>query len=96
MISGEVVVGGYNISHKDGYYLLSEMKLTEEGKEYKTQYKTFANKDSLESWCVKNNVSAEVGEILNAADLSREDYLRKEGQQFIKTKLNRLKKVGNS
>ena len=91
MISEYFSVDGFNARHKDGYYLISQDRVSEKGSHYKTEDKTFASfsyaQDHLKERGIDNNDAAL---ILHQA---RKDYERKESEAFITSKENARKKA---
>jgi hypothetical protein len=87
-------VGNFNVAHKDGYYLISENKVSEKGKAYESDTKTFPNLGSAFDYLDSKN--CHVNEIVSALDFARDDYELKTSQAHIsqmeKAKAAKLKK----
>lgn len=94
MISDKFTVGNFIVRHKDGYYLVGELKISEKGNEYPAGDKTFASQlaaqNYLKSRGVDNNDAAAC--LLDALF----DYQQKANQAHIKqmekAKATKLKK----
>lgn len=94
MISSIFSVDIFNVKHKDGYYLISELKVGEEGNEYPVEGKTFASQLSAQNYLkskgVDNNDAAAC--LLDALF----DYQQKTSQAHIaqmkKVKAAKIKK----
>lgn len=84
MISEAFSIDGFNARHKDGYYLISQDRVSEKGNQYKTEDKTFASFDMAQNYLkskgVDNNDAAFI--LIKA----RKDYEQKESASFITAK----------
>ena len=56
MISAIFTIDTFNVKHKDGYYLVSENKVSENGKAYETEAKTFASQLGAQNYLKNNDV----------------------------------------
>ena len=71
MESKSIQMKGYNIKMKDGYYVIKEQRISEEGNPYETTSKTFSNEEYTLKWLSSNGYDASVESVL--FDL-KEDY----------------------
>lgn len=84
MISETFSIDGFNARHKDGYYLISQDRVSEKGNQYKTEDKTFASFDAAQDYLKSKDVdNNDTALILNQA---RKDYEKKESASFIAAK----------
>ena len=71
MESKSIQMRGYNIKMKDGYYVIKEQRMSEEGNSYETMSKTFSNEEYTLKWLSSNGYDSSVESVL--FDL-KEDY----------------------
>lgn len=73
MESKTMQMKGYNIKMKDGYYVIKEQRVSEEGNPYETMSKTFSNEEYTLKWLSSNGYDYSVEDVLS--DL-KEDYFK--------------------
>lgn len=71
MESKAIQMKGYNIKVKDGYYVIKEQRVSEEGNFYETTSKTFSNEEYTLKWLSSNGYDASVESVLFEL---KEDY----------------------
>lgn len=71
MESKTMQMKGYNIKMKDGYYVIKEQRVSEEGNPYETMSKTFSNEEYTLKWLSSNGYASSVSDVLS--DLKK-DY----------------------
>lgn len=52
-------INDFNFEYKDGYYLVQEKRITEEGREYWTAHKTYPTKDKAKASIAHHGLSGE-------------------------------------
>ena len=52
-------INDFNFEYKDGYYLVQEKRITEEGREYWTAHKTYPTKDKAKASIAQYELSGE-------------------------------------
>lgn len=82
MISDKFTVGTFNVKHKDGYDLVSENKVSENGKVYETEVKTFAHAHYANEYMIRNGVKPFDSDY--AIQQARLNYYQKASKAHIK------------
>lgn len=80
MESKTIQMGGYNIKMKDGYYVIKEQRISEEGNSYETMSKTFSNEEYTLKWLSSNGHNSSVEGVLFEL---KEDYFNNWNTQSL-------------
>ena len=80
MESKSIQMKGYNIKMKDGYYVIKEQRISEEGNPYETTSKTFSNEEYTLKWLSSNGYDASAESVLFEL---KEDYFNNWNTQSL-------------
>ena len=81
----------YTLEHKNGYWLVGEMKTSEEGKIYKAPVKTYPSLDKATLFLVNNNVTKNLIDEV-AAKVYQEYQLEQSRLFFVEKQRNQRRK----